>query len=182
MPTDVVEGTSAPVRRGPIRAPQSLVSGLTLIAIAAFAIWATGNLSQGTLRAMGPAMLPRWLAIGLGLCGIGLIVSSFLVDGSPLERWYFRGPLFVAVGVAVFALLIRPATYAVAGMNITMPIAGLAVAGPLAMFIGGFGTPDVRFKEILIFAIVMTLFCVGLFRYALNLPIPIIVIPGIIQI
>lgn len=181
MPTDV--DSSTPVeRRGPIRAPQYFVSGLTLIAIAAFAIWATGNLSQGTLRAMGPAMLPRWLAIGVALCGLGLLVSAFLADGEPLERWSFRGPLFVVLGVAVFALLIRPATYAIAGMNITMPAAGLAVAGPLAMFIGGFGTPDVRFKEIFIFAIVMTLFCVGLFRYALNLPIPILVIPGIVQI
>ena len=181
MPTDV-DGTPAPAHRSAIRAPQSLVSGLTLIAIAAFALWATGNLSQGTLRAMGPAMLPRWLAIGVGLCGVALIVSAFIADGSPLERWSLRGPIFVAVGVAAFAFLIRPATYTIAGVNITSPIAGLAVAGPLAMFIGGFGTPDVRFKEIFIFAIVMTVFCVGLFRYALNLPIPILVIPGIIQI
>jgi hypothetical protein len=181
MPTDV-EGSSAAARRGPVRAPQSLISGLTLIAIALFAVWATGNLSQGTLRAMGPAMLPRWLAIGVGLCGLALVVSSFLTDGSPLEQWSLRGPFFVVLGVLVFALLIRPAQYSPFGMTFTMPAAGLAVAGPLAMIIGGFGTHEVRIREILIFAAVMTIFCVGLFRYALNLPIPIIVIPGLIQI
>jgi hypothetical protein len=72
MPTEV---DSAPAKRlGPIRGPQNFVAGLTLIALAAFAIWATGNLAQGTLRAMGPAMLPRWLAIGVGLCGLALVV------------------------------------------------------------------------------------------------------------
>ena len=181
MPTDV-DRTTAPARNGPIRAPQSLVSGLTLIAIAVFAVWATGNLPQGTLRAMGPAMLPRWLAIGVGLCGLALIVSSFLTDGEPLERWSLRGPAFVVIGVVVFALLIRPSQIALGGMNIASPAAGLAVAGPLAMIIGGFGTPEVRVREILIFGIVMTAFCIGLFRYALNLPIPIIFIPGVIQI
>ena len=181
MPTEV-DSPAPAARRGLIRAPQSLVSGLTLIAIALFALWATGNLSQGTLRAMGPAMLPRWLAVGVGLCGLALVVSAFLTDGEPLERWSFRGPLFVAVGILVFALLIRPAQIAIGGVSIASPAAGLAVAGPLAMLIGGFGTPDVRPREILIFAVVMTLLCIGLFRYALNLPIPILVIPGLVQI
>ena len=35
---------------------------------------------------------------------------------------------------------------------------------------------------IVIFAAIMTLFCVGLFRYALNLPIPILRIPGLVTI
>jgi hypothetical protein len=55
------------------------------------------------------------------------------------------------------------------------------VAGPLAMIIGGFATPEVRWKEIIIFAAIMTAFCVGLFRFGLNLPIPIFIIPGVYQ-
>ena len=166
MPTDL-EAPAAAERRGPIRGPQSFVSGLLLIGIALFAIWAVSNLPQGTLRAMGPAMLPRWLAIGVGLCGLALVVGSLLAVGDRLERWSIRGPVFVLAGIFAFALTIR--------------VFGLVIAGPLAMIIGGFATPEVRWKEIIIFAAVMTVFCVGLFRYALNLPIPIFIIPGVYQ-
>jgi hypothetical protein len=219
-------------RRGLIRGPQNFVAGLTLIGIALFAIWAISDLPQGTLRAMGPAMLPRWLAIGVGLCGVALAVIGLVKEGeglgrsdySPIaaigallilsaiisylaslvigraelatifgyvflvlfygtvlalfmlsfarEEWLtatgLRGPFFVVAGILAFALTIR--------------LFGLVVAGPLAMVIGGFGTPEVREKEILIFAAVMTAFCVGLFRYLLNLPIPILIIPGVVHI
>ena len=168
MPTDIERGDDFAQPQGFIRDPQSFVAGLALIALAAFAVWAVSNLPQGTLQAMGPAMLPRWLAVGIGLCGLALVAASFLKAGHHLERWSIRGPVFVIAGILAFALAIRTL--------------GLVVAGPLAMIIGGFATPEVRWKEIVIFAAVMTAFCVGLFRYALNLPIPILMIPGVIQI
>src|SRR3712207_5984842 len=84
MPTEV-ERSSPAGRAGFIRVPQNFAAGLALIAIAAFAIWATSDLPQGTLRAMGPAMLPRWLAIGVGLCGLALAVYSLFSNGEPLR-------------------------------------------------------------------------------------------------
>ena len=232
MPTDV-QGPAAAERRTFIRGPQSFFAGLALIGMALFAIWSVSDLPQGTLRAMGPAMLPRWLAIGVGLCGLALAVFGLIKEGDPLRRsdyspiaaaaavliasaliafvvsrffldrsqlatvfiyaflilfygtvlvlflmsfsrseWLsatgLRGPFFVVAGILAFAITIR--------------MFGLVVAGPLAMVVGGFGTPEVREGEILIFAAVMTAFCVGLFRYVLNLPIPILILPGLIQI
>lgn len=232
MPTEA-EGPARAGWAGRIRAPQNFFAGLGLIAISAFAIWAVSDLSQGTLRAMGPAMLPRWLAIAVGLCGLGLAVlslfsagdklrtsdySAFLVfavllgiafisasiinaifyDGSQRANIFFytiiilfygtilmmfiatfsrntwleslglRGPFFIVAGILSFAITIR--------------LFGLMVAGPLAMIIGGYATSEVREKEIIIFAAVMTALCVGLFRYLLNLPIPILIIPGVIYI
>ena len=88
------------------------------------------------------------------------------------EEWLtatgLRGPFFVVAGILAFAITIR--------------MFGLVIAGPLAMVIGGFATPEVREKEILIFAAVLTAFCVGLFRYLLNLPIPILILPGVVHI
>ena len=84
MPTEV-EAPASMSRLGPIRAPQNFFAGLALMALAAFALWATSDLSQGTLRAMGPAMLPRWLAIGVGVCGLGLAVLAVVSDGDPLR-------------------------------------------------------------------------------------------------
>jgi hypothetical protein len=151
--------------RGYIRAPQNFVSGLALIALAAFAVWAVRNLSQGTLTSIGPAMMPRWIAVGVGLCGFILVIDSLIERGSPLEPWSVRGPLSVSLGMIVFALFIERL--------------GFIVAAPLAMIICGFGSKDMRWKELLVFALALTLFCVGLFRYALNQPIPILLLPGL---
>jgi putative tricarboxylic transport membrane protein len=147
-----------------IRAPRSLVSGLALIGLAAFALWAVGDLSQGTMRAMGPAMLPRVVAIAIGICGLIFVALGFLQRGEPLPAWELRGPLIVGAGIAVFALTIRTL--------------GFAVAAPLAMLIIGRGTTEVRSKELAVFAAVMTIFCLGLFRYLLDQPIPVLIIPG----
>src|SRR5215203_6634706 len=109
MPTDVDAGATAP-KRGPIRGPQNFVSGVALIALALFAVYLVGDLPQGTLRAMGPAMLPRWLAIGVGLCGALLLVIGLVRDGDGLEKWTFRGPVFVALGIVAFGLTDRKST------------------------------------------------------------------------
>jgi hypothetical protein len=163
MPTDL-DARAGGAPRGLIRGPQNFVSGLALVALALFAIYLVKDLPQGTLRAMGPAMLPRWLAIGVGLCGAALAVIGLLRDGEGLEKWTFRGPVFVAIGIIAFAFTIRQF--------------GLVVAGPLALMIGGFASDETRPKELVIFAVIMTAFCIGLFRYALNQPMPILIVPG----
>jgi hypothetical protein len=151
-----------------IRAPQSLVGGMCLLALAALALYLTKDLPQGNLRAMGPAMLPRWLAFGVGLCGLALVAVGFLADGEPLERWSLRGPIFVTAAILAFAFSIRTV--------------GLALAGPLTILISGLASAETRWKETFVFSIVMTLFCIGLFRYALNQPMPILIIPGFIYL
>lgn len=156
-------------RHGPVRAPQSLAGGIFLIALAALALWLTRDLSRGTLSAMGPGMLPDWLAIGVGLCGVALVVLSFVKDGEALERWGLRGPLLVIAGILAFAVTIRP--FSLGGLSI--PGLGLVVAGPLAIIIGGFASPDARLRELVILSLSLTPFCMFLFGDLLNLPIPI---------
>ena len=154
---------------GPIRAPQSFAAGLALVALALLALYLTSDLSQGTLRSMGPAMLPRWLAIAVGLCGVALTVAGFLKDGDRLEPSALRGPVFVVLGILAFALTIRP--FSIAGL--TTPGLGLIIAGPLAILIGGHATPEVRLRDLLILALALTAFCMVLFGDLLNLPIPV---------
>jgi hypothetical protein len=154
---------------GPIRAPQSFAAGLALVALALLALYLTSDLSQGTLRSMGPAMLPRWLAIAVGLCGVALTAAGFLKDGDRLEPSALRGPVFVVLGILAFALTIRP--FSIAGL--TTPGLGLIIAGPLAILIGGHATPEVRLRDLLILALALTAFSMVLFGDLLNLPIPV---------
>jgi hypothetical protein len=164
-----ISGDVRPTRAGPVRSPQGLVAGLTLVALAALALWLTKDLDQGTLNAMGPAMLPRWLAIGVGLCGLVLVGTSFTTDGEGLERWSLRGPAFVILAIVGFAVTIRPFPLGA----VSTPGLGLAIAGPLAIIVGGHATPEARLRDLLILALALTPFCMVLFGDLLNLPIPI---------
>ncbi|HSH91190.1 MAG TPA: tripartite tricarboxylate transporter TctB family protein [Ramlibacter sp.] len=150
----------SPSRRtfGSILAQRDAVGGLVVMAVGAFAFWQGSHLPIGTLGGMGAGMLPKSLAVLLGLLGLVLMVSAVLGEGPKLERWSVRGPLLVLGAVVAFGLAVRPL--------------GLVVAGPLAIVIGGFASDEVRWKETLVFGAVMTAFCVGLFKFALGLPIP----------
>lgn len=163
--TSAASDDNADIKRGPIKGPQAFAGALSILAFTAFALWAMWGLEAGSLRQMGPGMLPRTLAVLIGACGAALLMLAILKHGSHLERLSLRAPFFVGLSIVVFGLTIRQF--------------GMAVAGPLAMIIGGFATSEARPVELVIFAAVMTAFCIGLFRYALNLPIPVLILPGI---
>jgi putative tricarboxylic transport membrane protein len=137
---------------------QDVVGGLVIIAVAIFAFWAGSDLPMGTFGGMGPGMLPKGLAVLLGLLGALLVFDAWLEGGERLERWSIRGPVFVLGAVVAFGLAVRPL--------------GLVVAGPLAVIIAAFASDEVRWGETLLFGLAMTVFCVGLFKLALGLPIP----------
>jgi Tripartite tricarboxylate transporter TctB family len=167
--SEVISGEVRSVRAGPVRSPQGLVAGLTLVALAALALWLTRDLDQGTLNAMGPAMLPRWLAMAVGLSGLALLAFAFIKQGDALERWSLRGPVFVIGAILAFAITIRPFSFG----PLAVPGLGMVVAGPLAIVIGGYATPEARFRELFILALSLTPFCMVLFGDLLNLPIPV---------
>lgn len=221
-----------------VRSPQDFAAGLLLIAMAAFAVYASADLDAGSLAAIGPGMLPRSVAIIVGLFGVAIAGGALLADGPRLERWSFRGPFFVLGAVLVFAATIRGlwidalgarlglavlagaiawfaaprllpglvsqgaaigrSMIAIAAAGLVVVLAtwivppamswqapipgGLIVAGPLVVLISGFAEPELRWRELLIFTVVMNAFCIGLFRYALSLPIPLLILPGGYQI
>ncbi len=137
---------------------QDFVGGLTVIAIAVLAFWLGRDLPGGPGGGMGPGTLPKGLALLLGALGLLLVVTSIYNDGSRLERWSLRGPLFILGALVVFGLAVRPL--------------GLVVAGPLALIVSAFASDEVRWGETIVFGLLMTAFCVGLFKFALGLPIP----------
>jgi hypothetical protein len=49
----------------------------------------------------------------------------------------------------------------------------MAVAAPLAIVCSGLAAKEARIGELLVFALVLTAFCVGVFRYGLGLSIPV---------
>jgi putative tricarboxylic transport membrane protein len=141
------------------RSPQDAAAGLFLLALAVLALWFSRDLPLGSLRQLGPGMFPRVLAILVGFVGLAILVDAFLEQGEKLARWSVRGPLFILGAALAFGFAVRPL--------------GLVVAAPLVMVIGAFASPETRWREVLIFGGGMTVFCVGLFKYLLGLPIPV---------
>ena len=151
-----------------VRSTQDLAAGIFMIVAAAIAIVLSRDLSTGTLRQIGPGMLPISFAVICGFLGLLQVIGSLRYNGEQLQGWSWRGVFFVLGGACVFALTIR-------GFDIgpiSVPALGLLVAGPLVMLIAGFAADDVKPIELLIFTVGMCTACILLFKYALNLPIP----------
>jgi len=137
---------------------QDFVGGLAIIAVAAFAYWLGRSLPSGAGGGMGPGTLPKGLAVLLGALGALLVANSIFEKGTRLTRWSIRGPLFILGAIVVFGLAVRPL--------------GLVVAGPLAILVSALASNEVRWGETILFGVLMTAFCIGLFKFALGLPIP----------
>lgn len=136
---------------------QDFLGGLAIIAVAALAYWLARDLPAGAGGGMGPGTLPKGLALLLGVLGVVLLVKSFS-ESEGAARWAVRGPLFVLGAMVLFGLAVRPL--------------GLAVAGPLAIAAAAFASAEARWRETLVYGLAMTAFCIGLFKFALGLPIP----------
>ena len=138
---------------------QDFVGGLVDHRGRAIRVLAGADLPIGTFGGMGPGMLPRALAVLLGLLGALLVVER-----RPGRRAAARTLVASGAGAGArrawwrSALAVRPL--------------GLVVAGPLAIVISAFASEEVRWSETILFGALMTAFCIGLFKFALGLPIP----------
>ncbi|MCA0422693.1 MAG: tripartite tricarboxylate transporter TctB family protein [Proteobacteria bacterium] len=143
---------------GRIKSPEDFCGAIFLLLICALALWQASELTFGTLRAVGPGLMPTALAVLLAGLACVLMVSSLKDDGPDVSPPSWRGILFVLGAFVAFGLAVRPL--------------GLAVAGPLAVIIAGFASDETRPGETVLFGLGMTAFCIALFKFALGLPIP----------
>jgi len=140
----------------PVRAPQDYYGGLVLIMLATLCLIASSELPGQRGFAFGPGTAPRLFAGMLAALGLAVTVVGVTVVGPPIEKYKLRGPLWVLLAICLFASIIRPA--------------GLILASFLTWMISICGSTEMRWLESLIAAAVMTVFCVVLFVYLLNLP------------
>ena len=151
-----------------IKSYQDLFGGPGLVVIACIALRANSHLSVGSANEIGPGMMPLVVCFLLILCGGLLILFSFFRATEAVEPMGWRGLIIVSLAMTVFAFTIQRF--------------GLAIAVPLAVILSGMALRGFHAKLLVVLALFMMALCVLLFRYALHMPIPVLVIPGSVYI
>lgn len=135
---------------------QDVYGGMALILISLVAFVASNDLPGMRGFAFGPGTAPRLFAFTLALLAIGVVVTGLLTAGPDVTPYKIRGVFFIIGAILCFAATIRPL--------------GLVIASFSTMLICAAAADDVKWRESLIVAVVITAFCSVLFPYGLNLP------------
>ena len=139
-----------------IRSPRDFWGGLVLIAVGILAIWASRDLPGQRGFAFGPGTAPRLFSGLLVILGALVALVGLITDGPRIEKYKVRGPVLVIASILGFAAMIRPV--------------GMVIASYVTFMVAILGSKEMRVPESFIAAAVMTVFCVFLFTYLLNLP------------
>jgi putative tricarboxylic transport membrane protein len=140
----------------PVPGPRDYYGGLVLLMLPTLALIASAELPGQRGFAFGPGTAPRLFSLVLAALCAAVAVGGVFTEGPPIEKYKIRGPTLVIIGILAFAAMIRPL--------------GLVPATFLAFMISILGSTEMRWLESLLGAAAMTLFCVVLFVYLLNLP------------
>jgi hypothetical protein len=142
-----------------IRAEKDFWSGVMFLGFALVAIVASRHYSMGNGGKMGPGYFPMMLGIALAGLGALLLGRSLVLEGTRVTRLQGRPILMIVLGVILFGLMI--------------PYLGLVVALATVTAVSAFATSQSRPLEVAALAAVLAAFSVGVFVYALRLPLTI---------
>jgi hypothetical protein len=142
-----------------VRAQKDFWSGLMFLAFAAVAMFAASGYSLGTAGRMGPGYFPLLLGGVLALLGVLLIARSLLAEGEESGNLNLRPLLVIAAGVVLFGLSIERL--------------GLVVSLVVVTLVSALASRESRPLEAALLAAALAAFSVGVFVYALRLPLPV---------
>jgi hypothetical protein len=135
---------------------QDFYGGMALILLALTAFVASNDLPGMRGFAFGPGTAPRLFAFTLAVLSLGVVVSGLLTKGPHVTPYKIRGVMFIIGAILSFAATIRPL--------------GLIIASFSCIVICAAAAEDVKWRETVVWAALLTAFCAFLFPYGLNLP------------
>jgi putative tricarboxylic transport membrane protein len=141
-----------------MRSSQDFAAGLLLLGFGLAGLWIGADYPMGTAQRPGTGVLPHILSWCLIATGVLLWLKAAFAGSPPISAWAWRPAIMVTLAIVAFALLVDRL--------------GLVVAMIVSMTLTALGTPDTRWREYLVFALLMLVIGVGLFIYGLGMPIP----------
>jgi hypothetical protein len=141
-----------------IRSPKDFWAGLFFIAAAAGFMLLSRQYGMGNMHRMGPALFPT--LVGALLAGLGLIIAvrSFAIDGPPVPRFHARPILISLVAISLF--------------GVALAHFGLVAAVAVLVAVGAVASRESKPLEVAGLIVALIVFSVGVFAWALGLPIP----------
>ena len=140
-----------------IRAPKDFWSGVMFCGFAAVALLAARGYSLGSAGKMGPGYFPLLLGGVLAGLGVVLIARSIVITGEPVARLHMLPLTIVAAAICLFGIMIEP-------LGLVLALAVLTVLSAAA------GRPF-RPLETAALTLALIVLSVGIFVYALGLPL-----------
>jgi hypothetical protein len=140
-----------------IRAPKDFWSGVMFCGFAVVAILAARGYSLGAAGKMGPGYFPLVLGGLLAALGGILIGRSLVLSGEPVPRFHLVPLAVIAVAICLFGVMIEPL--------------GLVISLAVLTLMSAFAGAQFRLLETVALAAALIVFSVGVFVYALGLPL-----------
>ncbi|HMJ43975.1 MAG TPA: tripartite tricarboxylate transporter TctB family protein [Pseudolabrys sp.] len=143
-----------------IRTGKDFWAGVMFLCFAAVGLYVARGYSLGKSGTMGPGYFPILLGIVLGLLGLLLVARAVTKGDEALSALSIRPLLFLVIAVVAFGVTIQPL--------------GLILSLLLTLAIAALASRETRPLETSILAIGLAALSVGVFHYALQLPLPIL--------
>jgi putative tricarboxylic transport membrane protein len=152
----IAAGVAVALRFLEIKNQQDFFGGMALILLALVAFVASNDLPGMRGFAFGPGTAPRLFAFTLALLSLAVVITGLMYTGPQVTKYKVRGVVFIIGAILAFAATIRPL--------------GLVIAAFSTIVICAAAADDVKWRETLLWAVILTTFCAFLFPYGLNLP------------
>ena len=153
-----------------IKSQKDFASGLVYTIIgAAFAYGAT-SYTIGSAARMGPGYFPMVLGVLLAVLGLIVTITALIVEtpnGNPVGSIAWKPLVFIIAGNLVFGA-------SIGGLpSIGLPPMGLIFGIFALTFVASNASDEFNFKEVLILAIILSLFSYAAFIMLLKLQFPV---------
>jgi putative tricarboxylic transport membrane protein len=139
-----------------VQNPQDFYGGMSLILLALTSFVASNDLPGMRGFAFGPGTAPRLFALVLALLSLLVVIGGLMTKGPQITGFRIRGMMFIIASILVFAATIRTL--------------GLVVASFSCIVVCAVADEEVKWRETVLWAAILTAFCAVLFTFGLNLP------------
>lgn len=143
-----------------LRNNRDFIAGLLFIVLGALAIVLARDYPFGTTMRMGPGYFPTVLGGILFLFGVTVLARGIRLGEKVKGEWGWRPLALIAFSIVLFGFLLDRA--------------GMIPAIVVTLFVAAAAGHEFRLKEVLLLAVVMTAFSVGVFSWGLKLPYPLL--------
>ena len=139
---------------------KDVLSGAFFVLVGGAGLWLGNDYAMGTAFRMGPGYFPRVLC-GM-LVAIGFIVAAkgVIAGGEQPEGLHWKPMILITVAVLAFA-----------GLITTL---GLLPAAAAVVLLGAVGGPEFKVGEGLLLAVLLSAAAIGIFKFGLNMTMPIL--------